>query len=167
MRKLLLLLAALAFSFGLVLAQADDETDESSDDAAHTQLEDMLTVQLGTEGFLVDGDGRALYLFTNDSPGVSTCVDTCLVNWPPLLFTGELSGGMALDSDLLDTIERDDSTVQVTYNGWPLYHYIGDVEAGATTGQGVGDVWFLVDVDGNAINPTDDDPAGDDAGNDG
>lgn len=183
MRKFAILIGALALGFGLVLAQADDSDDR--DDAAPAQLLGATSVQLSAGGFLVDAEGRALYLFTNDSPGISTCEDNCLVNWPPLLYEGELSAGSGINADLLDTIERDDSTTQVTYNGWPLYYYIGDSEAGATAGQGVGDVWYLVDAAGNAIESLngadtgddaadeadddagDDQDAGDDAGSDG
>jgi predicted lipoprotein with Yx(FWY)xxD motif len=36
----------------------------------------------------------------------------------------------------------------VTYDGRPLYYWQGDTEAGMTTGQGVGDVWWVATVDG-------------------
>ena len=41
--------------------------------------------------------------------------------------------------------ERPDATVQVSYNGKPLYYYSGDAEPGETNGDGVGDVWHLAD----------------------
>lgn len=41
-------------------------------------------------------------------------------------------------------IERTDGTTQVAYNGIPLYYWQADVNPGDTTGQGVGDVWFVV-----------------------
>ena len=36
---------------------------------------------------------------------------------------------------MLVTITRDDGTIQVTYNGLPLYHYSGDSPPGDTTGN--------------------------------
>ena len=34
--------------------------------------------------------------------------------------------------------------MQVAYNDIPLYYWVKDVKAGDTTGQGVGDVWYIV-----------------------
>ena len=102
---------------------------------------------------LVDGQGRSLYLFTNDTQngGASTCMGDCLINWPPLLSTEAPTAGDGVDAAKLGTITRDDGTTQVTYNGWPLYLYSSDTAPGDVTGQGVGGVWFLVAPDGNAI----------------
>ena len=93
---------------------------------------------------LTDESGMALYLFTADSPGVSTCVDGCLAAWPPLLTDGEPSVQGAADATLLGTLTRDDGSVQVTYAGWPLYFFAADMAPGDVTGQGVNDVWFVV-----------------------
>jgi len=123
--------------------------------------------------YLTDQDGMALYLFVPDAQGPSTCYDDCATNWPPV--TVESADalptlGEGLDSALLGTVERDDGTLQVTYNGWPLYYYIGDMEAGVATGQGLGDNWYVVDATGTAIGmsaaPADDGGA-DDGGDEG
>ena len=102
---------------------------------------------------LVDGEGRSLYLFTNDTQnsGASTCTDDCLAKWPPLLTDGDPVPGEGVDEALLGTITRDDGTTQVTYNGWPLYTFADDTAPGDTNGQGVGDVWFLVTPAGEAV----------------
>ncbi len=99
---------------------------------------------------VVDGDGRTLYLFTPDDQGASTCVDGCAENWPPLLADGDVSVAEGLDASLVGTVDRPDGTSQVTYGGWPLYTFVRDAEPGATTGQGVNDVWFVVGADGTA-----------------
>ena len=99
------------------------------------------TAELGS--FLTDAEGKTLYIFTKDTPGVSNCSGDCLANWPafsaeePLTLPEGTPGELGL-------ITRDDDTTQVTYNGWPLYYWIGDAAVGDTTGQGVGDVWFVV-----------------------
>ena len=95
----------------------------------------------------------SLYLFTNDTQdsGASTCADDCLAAWPALLSDGDPVAGEGVDAALLGTITRDDGTTQVTYNGWPLYYYAEDTAAGDTNGQGVGDVWFLVTPEGEAV----------------
>jgi len=109
---------------------------------------------VGTFGqSLVDGEGRSLYLFTNDTQnsGASSCAGECLVNWPPLLTDGDPVAGEGIDETMLGTITLEDGTTQVTYNGWPLYYYAEDTAAGDANGQGVGDVWFLVSPTGEMI----------------
>ena len=110
--------------------------------------------EVGTFGeALVDGEGRSLYLFTNDTQnsGTSACEGDCLVNWPPLLTDGDPVAGEGVDEAMLGTITLPDGTTQVTYNGWPLYYYIDDTAAGDANGQGVGGVWFLVTPAGEMI----------------
>ncbi len=101
--------------------------------------------------YLVDSQGMALYLFLKDEPGKSNCYETCAQNWPPLLVEGEPLAGEGLNSELLGTTKRDDGTLQVTYNGWPLYYFVGDQAPGDTNGQDVGEVWYLVSPEGEAI----------------
>jgi len=107
------------------------------------------TVRLGSSeelgDFLVDGSGMTLYMFTNDEANVSNCTDQCAVNWPPLLVqAGEAPvPGFGVTGEL-GVIMRDDETLQVTYNGLPLYHWANDTAPGDTTGQGLNDVWFVV-----------------------
>ncbi|HEX6033815.1 MAG TPA: hypothetical protein VFY83_05240 [Anaerolineales bacterium] len=110
--------------------------------------------EVGTFGqALVDGQGRSLYLFTNDTQnsGTSSCTGECLVEWPPLLTDGDPVAGEGVDATKLGTITLPDGTTQVTYNGWPLYYFHEDVAAGDANGQGVGGVWFLVSPTGEMI----------------
>ena len=91
--------------------------------------------------FLVDANGMTLYMFTNDETNVSNCYDQCAVNWPPLLVqAGEVPvPGFGVSGELGMTL-RDDETLQVTYNGMPLYYWVNDAAPGDTTGQGVNDL---------------------------
>lgn len=100
---------------------------------------------------LVDGDGRTLYLFTNDADGTSVCYEACATNWPPLLADGDVALGEGLDAALVGTTERTDGTVQVTYGGWPLYRFAADANPGDANGQGRNDVWFVVAPDGTGV----------------
>ena len=103
---------------------------------------------LGT--FLVDGEGMTLYVFMPDAQGPSTCEDDCLAAWPAL--AGPATAGEGADESMLGTAARpDDGSEQVTYNGWPLYYFAQDAAPGDVNGQGVGDVWYVVDPTGNAI----------------
>ncbi|MPZ99844.1 MAG: hypothetical protein GEU80_11015 [Dehalococcoidia bacterium] len=107
------------------------------------------TVQVGGNddlgGFLVGPDGMTLYVFSNDTAGVSNCTGDCAVNWPPLTATGEPTAGDGVEGTLA-TIERDDGTTQVTLDSQPLYYWINDEAEGDATGQGVGGVWFVVEA---------------------
>jgi predicted lipoprotein with Yx(FWY)xxD motif len=96
--------------------------------------------------FLVDGQGMTLYLFTKDEPGKSNCSGECLANWPPLLTSGDPVAAEGVDASLLGAADLADGSQIVTYNGHPLYYWIGDKQPGDTTGQNVGEVWFVVPV---------------------
>jgi predicted lipoprotein with Yx(FWY)xxD motif len=112
------------------------------------------TVNVATSASLGDylsgPDGKTVYVFLNDSPGTTTCFDSCLQTWPPLTVD---AGATPTAGDgvtgALGTIQRDDGSTQVTLEGWPLYYFAGDGAAGDTNGQGVGNVWFVARPDGS------------------
>jgi predicted lipoprotein with Yx(FWY)xxD motif len=114
------------------------------------------TVGLGNNdklgSILVDDKGMTLYLFTKDTPNTSNCYDKCATAWPPLLTTGNPVAGEGVDASLLGTTTRKDGSVQVTYNGWPLYYYEKDKAPGDVVGQDVGGVWFVVSDTGEQVN---------------
>lgn len=97
---------------------------------------------------IADADGNTLYVFLPDEQGASTCYDSCEATWPPL---AEAAAGAGADEGAIGTIERDDGTTQATYNGWPLYYYVSDEEPGMVSGQGTGDVWFVIDPSGEPV----------------
>jgi len=100
--------------------------------------------------FLVDGDGKTLYMYDPDAaaPGTSTCYDACAMAWPPLLTSGAATTTGTAAADKLSTITRTDGSTQVVYGDYPLYYYAKDTAAGQTTGQSVGGVWWVVGADG-------------------
>ncbi|HEX6033188.1 MAG TPA: hypothetical protein VFY83_02095, partial [Anaerolineales bacterium] len=104
--------------------------------------------------FLVDEKGMTLYLFTKDTPNTTVCYEKCAVAWPPLLTAGDPVAGEGVDASLLGTTERTDGTVQVTYNGWPLYYYEKDKAPGDVIGQDVGGVWYVLSPAGEMIKTT-------------
>jgi len=93
---------------------------------------------------LVGAKGFTLYTFTNDEANVSNCVDSCAVNWPPVTVASADALITAINlPGVFTTFERADGTLQVAYNGMPLYYWVNDVARGDTTGHNVGDVWFV------------------------
>jgi predicted lipoprotein with Yx(FWY)xxD motif len=129
------------------------EAEEEEDDTTGAVMDGMvmLTNDPVHGDILTDGQGRALYLFTQDTPNTSTCTGACLQRWPPLTTTGTPQAGSGVDEGLLGVITRDDGTQQVTYNGWPLYYYADDQAPGDTTGHEVGDVWYLLTPEGEQV----------------
>jgi predicted lipoprotein with Yx(FWY)xxD motif len=99
--------------------------------------------------FLTDNQGMTLYIRTSDSSGVSTCNNACAIVWPPLPPpTGDATLPAGANGALA-TLTRGDGTLQLSYNGMPLYRYTGDFQPGDTNGQsldattsdGVSGVW--------------------------
>jgi predicted lipoprotein with Yx(FWY)xxD motif len=104
--------------------------------------------------YLSDADGKSLYLFEADTENDSTCYDACAAAWPPLTTEGEPTAGQGADKSMLSTIERKDGSMQVTYNGWPLYYFVKDQQAGDIKGQdieGFGAEWYLVSPAGEKV----------------
>ncbi len=100
---------------------------------------------------ITDAEGMTLYGFVNDVNAVSTCYSTCAEAWPPLIVDAEWAVGPGLDTGVFSTTEREDGTLQLVAGKYPLYTYGGDAAPGDTTGQGSGDVWFAVGLDGTLV----------------
>ena len=97
------------------------------------------TATVGSEGTLVvaSSNGMTVYTFTKDTKdsGKSACSGDCASTWPPLTVpAGSTPTGDTGVTGKLATITRDDGTVQVTYNGLPLYFFSGDKKAGDANG---------------------------------
>jgi predicted lipoprotein with Yx(FWY)xxD motif len=103
---------------------------------------------------LVDGRGRALYLFEKDRPDTRTCAASCLRFWPAMTATSKphASGGVAAAH--LGLIRGPGKQRQVTYAHHALYNFSGDRKAGDTNGQGLkafGAKWYVVAATGKAV----------------
>ena len=144
---LLLILVLVSVSCGGGGTQADGG--DATEDAAAEDGAIVAVASTDLGDVLADGDGATLYAFLNDEQGASVCYDDCEQNWPPL--PGPAQAGEGTDQSLLATVERDDGTSQATYNDWPLYYFAGDAAPGDTAGQGVGEVWFVVDASGEPV----------------
>jgi predicted lipoprotein with Yx(FWY)xxD motif len=115
----------------------------------------VITTHAGSAGtFLTDGSGRAVYLWAKDGMNMSACSGACAAAWPPVPATGTLTATGGAKASDLGTITRSDGTKQVTYDGHPLYYFVGDSAAGQTNGQGsdnFGAKWWLVAPSGAQI----------------
>jgi predicted lipoprotein with Yx(FWY)xxD motif len=100
---------------------------------------------------LVDANGRVLYLFAADPPNQSRLSAAGRAVWPPFTSTALPTALGGISGAEIGAIP---STHQVTYNGHPLYYYIGDRAAGQASGQGLnqfGGRWYLLSGAGAAI----------------
>jgi predicted lipoprotein with Yx(FWY)xxD motif len=103
---------------------------------------------------LFDGRGFALYAFTRDPRGRSTCVAACAKKWPPYIVSRRPVAGVGAKRSLLGTIRRSDGRVQATYAQRPLYHYVNDKRPRQILCQNVslfGGIWLVVRPDGRLV----------------
>jgi predicted lipoprotein with Yx(FWY)xxD motif len=110
------------------------------------------TSSVGT--FLIDGSGRAVYLWVKDTGDASACTGACAGAWPPVKAAGTVTASGSASASDLGTITRSDGTKQVTYDGHPLYYYAGDSGSGMASGQGsdsFGAKWWLVSPSGSDV----------------
>jgi predicted lipoprotein with Yx(FWY)xxD motif len=97
---------------------------------------------------LTNAQGATLYWFTPDTRTASKCYGSCAAYWPPV--TGHPVAGPGITGQL-GTIQRSGGGLQATYDGHPLYTYVGDRGRGQANGNNLdlnGGVWHEVTVTG-------------------
>lgn len=112
----------------------------------------VATSSLGS--LLTDGKGRTLYLFTRDSGTTSSCSGGCASVWPPVMSATAVQVGSGASASLLGTTSGGAGQTQVTYNGHPLYYYVGDANPGDTNGEQLnqfGGLWYAVSPSGMQV----------------
>jgi predicted lipoprotein with Yx(FWY)xxD motif len=113
-----------------------------------------ITTEVSSNGIVLSSPtaagGRTLYSLTADTPRSSACTGPCAAVWAPLLTAnGRARTGTGAERRT-GAIRRADGTLQVTYNGHPVYFFAFDLGAGAPAGLTNGE--YILDpapVDGN------------------
>jgi len=108
----------------------------------------LKTAQIGGVTVLTNAQGLTLYWFAPDTPTTSKCTASCAVYWPPVLGNPEAGPGV---TGKLGTLTRSGRAVQATYDGHPLYTYVGDSGPGQARGNDLdlnGGLWYEVRVSG-------------------
>ena len=157
-----LLLAACSSSSNTTTSSPAASSPASSSAAAApatTQASSPATVSLATVSgipakALAGSNGRTLYLFQADMHGTSTCTGACAAAWPPDIVTGQPQADSGVNQALLGTITRPDGTIQLTYDGHPLYYFTADAAGGTAHGQGIkafGAEWYVLGASGSKI----------------
>jgi predicted lipoprotein with Yx(FWY)xxD motif len=125
--------------FGVALAGANPP-------APATTSTVLKTTTIGRTTVLTNEKGFTLYSFAPDSPNASKCYGSCAALWPPA--TGTAAAGSGLPGRV-GTIKRNDGSEQLSYNGHPLYTYVGDSAPGQANGNNLnlnGGLWLVVPV---------------------
>ena len=113
----------------------------------------LKTTTIGGTQVLTNSAGFTLYWFAPDTSTTSKCTGSCATYWPPV--KGPATAGSGV-TGTLGVITRPDGTMQATYNGHPLYTYVGDSAPGQNKGNGLnisGGLWYQATVSGGAPAP--------------
>jgi predicted lipoprotein with Yx(FWY)xxD motif len=116
--------------------------------AAPAAAGSLKTGQAAGRTVVTNAKGSTLYWFAPDTPAQSRCSGSCAAYWPPV--TGHPVAGQGV-TGRLGTIRRGDGSSQATYDGHPLYTYVGDSAPGQANGNGInlnGGLWYAVTPSG-------------------
>jgi predicted lipoprotein with Yx(FWY)xxD motif len=108
----------------------------------------VLSTTINGTQVLTNSKGFTLYWFVPDTSTKSNCNGSCATYWPPV--KGPVTAGSGV-TGTLGTITRSDGSTQATYDGHPLYTYVGDTAPGQAKGNGLnlsGGLWHEMTVSG-------------------
>src|SRR5437016_1475451 len=118
---------SLATALVAAVAGAAVAADASTTTAAKAKKPPTLKLRNTNLGkILVDSKGRTLYEFGHDKKDKSRCSGQCASFWPPATSPKKPTVGSGVTKSKLKVIKRGDGTRQLSYNGHPLYRYVGD-----------------------------------------
>ena len=113
---------------------------------ASTSGGSLKAATIGGARVLTNSGGLTLYLFAPDSATASKCYGSCAAYWPPV--KGPVTAGPGV-TGRIGMIRRTDGSLQATYNGHPLYTYVGDSAPGQANGNNLnldGGFWYELPV---------------------
>ena len=108
----------------------------------------LKTGKAGGVTVLTNASGLTVYTFAADAPGKSNCYGSCASYWPPVTGSPSVAPGIP---GTFGTITRTGGIKQVTWNGHPLYTYVGDRGPGQASGNNLnlnGGLWHEIVVHG-------------------
>jgi predicted lipoprotein with Yx(FWY)xxD motif len=120
----------------------------SSGQPSSSSAQVLKTTTIKGVAVVTNTKGFTLYWFAPDTPTKSVCNGSCAAYWPPVLGAQKAGPGV---TGTLGTITRADGSTQATYDGHPLYTYIGDNGPGQANGNNIdlnGGFWYEVKVTG-------------------
>jgi predicted lipoprotein with Yx(FWY)xxD motif len=114
----------------------------------------VLIVQHSNLGWVMaKADGLVVYTYDKDHKnGAPTCTGSCASVWAPV--TGVPKAGPADNfPSSFGLVTGAGGKKQITYNGYPLYTYIG-ARPLSTKGNGIGGVWHVIKLSESDISGT-------------
>jgi predicted lipoprotein with Yx(FWY)xxD motif len=153
-RKPILALTVVAVGSVLLGACASSSTANSSSGSAGSASPTLRAQKVGSIGsVLVDSSGLTLYFLKGETAANIQCTGSCATNWPPLTVASGVKPTVGSGvSGKAGTVQRPDGSLQVTYDGKPLYTFAGDSGPGDASGQGVAN-FFAATPTGSTGNP--------------
>ena len=106
----------------------------------------LKTAKIGGVNVLTNANGLTLYWFAPDTSTSSKCTGSCAEYWPPVYGAPTAGPGV---TGRLGTIKLPGGGLQATYDGHPLYTYIGDSGPGQANGNDLdlnGGFWYDIRV---------------------
>jgi predicted lipoprotein with Yx(FWY)xxD motif len=149
---LLLVLPIAAAAASVVTACSSSGTTHSAPGGASAHVAaagGLKTAKAGGVTVLTNANGFTLYSFAPDTPTMSKCNGACAQAWPPVHGPAKATGVKGS----FGAIKRSDGTTQATFDGHPLYTFVGDTAPGQAKGNGVnanGGLWHEVTTSGSA-----------------
>jgi predicted lipoprotein with Yx(FWY)xxD motif len=155
--RMLLTLPAVAAAAAVLAACSSSGTTSTSGGSSSTSTSSpaaatagtLKTTTIGGATVLTNSKGFTLYSFAPDTSTKSNCNGTCAQNWPPVQGSATASGVKGT----FGTIKRSDGSVQATFDGHPLYTFVGDTAPGQARGNGLnaaGGLWHEITTSGTA-----------------
>jgi predicted lipoprotein with Yx(FWY)xxD motif len=159
--KTTLALGAAAASAALMMAACGSGTDAGGGGSTATSGSGSTVSARDVPGIgtaLTSPDGKTLYFSDQEADGTIRCKDACVSFWMPLtVSTGTTPTAGTGVTGKVATVSRPDGSVQVTYDGKPLYVFAEDGGPGDAKGNGFKDtfsgtdfVWHAATVSGAA-----------------
>ena len=149
LRMLLALLAVAVATAVLAACSSSATSSTGSSSPAAATAGSLKTATISGVTVLTNASGFTLYSFAPDTPAKSNCNGTCAQNWPPVKGPVTASGV----TGTFGTIKRSDGSVQATFDGHPLYAFVGDTAPGQNKGNGLnalGGLWHEITTSGTA-----------------
>jgi predicted lipoprotein with Yx(FWY)xxD motif len=157
--RMLLALLAVAAAAAVLAACSSSATSSASGSGggsststgtpAAATTDNLKAATIGGVTVLTNSKGFTLYSFAPDTPTASHCNGTCAQNWPPVTGPATASGV----TGTFGTIKRADGSTQATFDGHPLYAFVGDTAPGQNKGNGLnaaGGLWHEITTSGTA-----------------
>jgi predicted lipoprotein with Yx(FWY)xxD motif len=165
--RMLLALPAIAAAAAVLAACSSSGTSSASGGSGSTSTSSpaaatagsLKTATIGGATVLTNAKGFTLYSFAPDTPTKSNCNGACAQNWPPVTGPATASGV----TGTFGTIKRSDGSVQATFDGHPLYTFVGDTAPGQAKGNGLnaaGGLWHEITTSGTAAPVSTSSPGG-------